>query len=275
MSGAGIVMSKLPPDLSRNSASRDTLVVSVDVLKRARQLPLGAPAKVASKEALATGAPTGASPPSLPPSWMEVATRNRERPGPPRAVYAVAGALILAVPFLVSSTRQSHVASAAPPPAPAGLTAKAAALSPAAAPPEAPASQESEHADVSCSEATALVPNQLIELDSVRVNRVLAPARQRPLAAPASKKRFFDPAAAEFAVRGVSSQLTECGADTKGKVNVAVTFAPSGVATVATVQEERLRGTPTGSCVAQHLRGARILGFDGERETITTTLMVD
>jgi hypothetical protein len=53
-----------------------------------------------------------------------------------------------------------------------------------------------------------------------------------------------------------------------------VTFAPSGDATRATVEEGPLRGTPAGSCVALRLRRIHLAPFDGRLATVRTTLVL-
>lgn len=258
-------MSNGPPDFSRNSDARDTLEVSADELKRASQLPLDVPASIppplppqADGAEHASRAP---HPSSLAPTFAPADSGGREDLAPAfRITLALAGALLLALPFVASAASQRHGAAMTP-------------RSASAAPTPAPMREDT---DRSCTEATALEPEQLIELDSVRMSLpagILSSGTNT--LRKTSVQRFFDPSAAESAVRAVSGGLRECGPNAKGHLHVAVTFAPSGSATVATVEEERLRATPTGSCVALHLRNARILAFNGRGETVRTTLLVD
>jgi hypothetical protein len=84
----------------------------------------------------------------------------------------------------------------------------------------------------------------------------------------------FDAAAALSSIRFVGAGSDECGPDAVGSVNVLVTFAPSGPATTVEIEDGPLRGTQTGSCVARRLLHARVADFDGERETVRTSVVL-
>jgi hypothetical protein len=56
-------------------------------------------------------------------------------------------------------------------------------------------------------------------------------------------------------------------------VRVAVTFVPSGQATVAVVESGTVRGTPVGSCVASKFRTAKVPPFSGPKVTVHKTMM--
>jgi hypothetical protein len=155
-----------------------------------------------------------------------------------------------------------------------------------------------ETAGLSCSEATAMVPIQLIELDAIQMTP-MAPALVAPALAPAPakpshvvtrgakaklyrvssdlgevpQKAFFDTAAATAAILMMGADLSDCGA-ARGPVDVAVTFGPSGGVSTAVVEDARLQGTLAGSCIAQHLQNTRAPEFDGEHETVRMTLML-
>jgi len=84
----------------------------------------------------------------------------------------------------------------------------------------------------------------------------------------------FDAAAALSSIRSVGARSDECGTKAVGSVNVLVTFAPSGEATTAEIEDGPLRGTQAGGCVARHLRNAHVAEFDGERETVRTSIVL-
>jgi hypothetical protein len=55
---------------------------------------------------------------------------------------------------------------------------------------------------------------------------------------------------------------------------VVITFAPSGRVTTATIGGPPFAGTPTGGCIAAALRKARVPAFEGERVTVSKTIVV-
>jgi hypothetical protein len=109
-----------------------------------------------------------------------------------------------------------------------------------------------------------------VEPRAVAVRPRTKPHRVINDAAGVPRKAFFDPWATTAAIHMMGADLSDCGA-APGPVNVAVTFAPSGNVTSAVV-EDALQGTPAGSCIAQHLRNTRAPEFDGENQTVRTTL---
>jgi hypothetical protein len=274
-------MSNGPPELSRNSETRDTLEISVDELARESQLPIHPSAHTppplppqarqpSVHHERAEVASRAAPPSSLAPTAATADSGNTEDFAPAfRVTLAIAGILVFAVPFFLGAGSSSHSEPAS--------TAAGRATTAVTAPTGLPVRENTEMA---CTEATALEPEQLIELDSVRVARsrgmseTTTPHRKGGVAS-IPKQRFFDPSAAESAVQAIGGTLRECGPEARGKVDVAVTFAPSGSATVATVEEDRLRATPAGSCVARRLREAQMPEFNGNAETVRTTLRVD
>ncbi|HEX7670435.1 MAG TPA: hypothetical protein VF395_12655 [Polyangiaceae bacterium] len=278
-----------PPEMSRDSNARDTLEVSENELKRASQLPLDPSPHTppplppqAPETRFGHEGPEDASRVTAPPSFAPTSAAagrdsgDAERLAPAfRVTLALAGALLFAVPFFLGSAKPPAVSTAR-----RSVSSVSAAATTTAATARTP-SPVGENSDLACTEATALETEQLIELDSVRVSGLASVSsgatapRKAGSARDVPRRRFFDPSAAQSAIRAVTGNLRVCGPDARGKVDVAVTFAPSGSATVATVEEDRLRATPTGSCVAQHLRDARIGGFDGTGETVRATLLVD
>jgi hypothetical protein len=80
---------------------------------------------------------------------------------------------------------------------------------------------------------------------------------------------------AKEALAAAAAEARSCGnAGTDAEyVRVAVTFAPSGKATVAVVEgDSPVRGTPAGSCVAVTMRKAVVPPFSGDRVTVRQTI---
>lgn len=109
-------------------------------------------------------------------------------------------------------------------------------------------------------------PEQFIELDEILIEGALYDKADVGDRAP------FDRAAALSAIRSITASSADCGLDAAGSINVVVTFAPSGEATSAEIENGPLVETPAGNCVAQHLLHARVPEFDGGRETVRTSL---
>jgi len=96
----------------------------------------------------------------------------------------------------------------------------------------------------------------------------------RPVRAVAAAKPF-DFTAAMNAVAAASVGPAQCGEDAIGATAVSMTFAPSGEATRAVIENGPLRGTQTGSCVARELRRVRIAPFQGgDTATVRTSVLL-
>jgi len=109
---------------------------------------------------------------------------------------------------------------------------------------------------------------QFVELDEVLIEGALYDKEN------IEGNAAFDAAAALSSIRSVGARSDECGTKAVGSVNVLVTFAPSGEATTAEIEDGPLHGTQTGSCVARRLLHARVADFDGERETVRTSIVL-
>jgi hypothetical protein len=85
----------------------------------------------------------------------------------------------------------------------------------------------------------------------------------------------FSKEAAQSALEDAAALAATCRQDdtTAGAVRVAVTFVPSGQATVAVVESGVVRGTPVGSCVAAKFRTAKVPPFSGTKVTVHKTMM--
>jgi len=86
----------------------------------------------------------------------------------------------------------------------------------------------------------------------------------------------FDRAAAAASLAQASSQASSCKkeGDPSGTTSVTVTFAPSGRVTSATLSGPPFAGTATGSCIASTLRRASVPPFEGERTTVSKTVVI-
>ena len=113
-------------------------------------------------------------------------------------------------------------------------------------------------------------------------DQALAPAAADPSSAgPASAQQAeappFDREAAMTAVAATAEQLGACydesiGAGTSG---VALTFAPTGRATVVTLEGAPVfHGTPVASCIVSRLRSVRVARFAGDKVTVHTKVTI-
>jgi hypothetical protein len=80
-------------------------------------------------------------------------------------------------------------------------------------------------------------------------------------------------AAALGAAAGVASGCRKPG-DPTGVAVVHVTFANSGRATRALVEGPPFAGTPTGGCIADALRSAKVPPYGGDRVTVTKRVVI-
>lgn len=191
------------------------------------------------------------------------------------------GLAIGAIGGLLAFHRQAApVTVAVPVSAPAPLpAARAVAAEPATPQPAAPAvPAEPEVAEPAApAPSTADLPNESppAEVAAAPERELEEPEPPAPVAeAPAI--RAFDRAAAASAVRTAAAGAAACGGgEHTGATRVAVTFAPSGRATLAVVEPgSPFAGSSVGSCIATRMRTARIPPFDGELVTVHTTLML-
>jgi hypothetical protein len=85
----------------------------------------------------------------------------------------------------------------------------------------------------------------------------------------------FSREAAQSALEDAAALAATCRQEdtTAGAVRVAVTFIPTGQATVAVVESGVVRGTPVGSCVAAKFRTAKVPPFSGTKVTVHKTMM--
>lgn len=94
--------------------------------------------------------------------------------------------------------------------------------------------------------------------------------------APTGPVGDFDPSAAAAALTAGAAQASACRkeGDPSGVASVVITFAPSGRVTSANVSGPPFAGTPTGGCIAAALRKARVPAFDGDRVTVSKTIVI-
>ncbi len=95
-----------------------------------------------------------------------------------------------------------------------------------------------------------------------------------PAAAPGTE---FDRSAAVAALKGAAAQASSCrkDGDPSGTAVLTITFAPSGRVTSAAIQGPPFAGTATGGCIASTMRHASIPAFDGDRVTVTKTVIIE
>jgi len=86
----------------------------------------------------------------------------------------------------------------------------------------------------------------------------------------------FDRAAAAAALNGSAAQASACRkeGDPSGVASVVITFAPSGRVTSANISGPPFAGTQTGGCIAAALRKARVPAFEGDRVTVSKTVVI-
>jgi predicted Zn finger-like uncharacterized protein len=100
-----------------------------------------------------------------------------------------------------------------------------------------------------------------------------APQAPPPSGEPAGP---FDRAAAATALTAGAAQASACrkDGDPSGVASVVITFAPSGRVTSANISGPPFAGTPTGGCIAAALRKARVPAFEGDRVTVSKTIVI-
>jgi predicted Zn finger-like uncharacterized protein len=104
-------------------------------------------------------------------------------------------------------------------------------------------------------------------------------ARDEPKPTPAGPTEPagpFDRAAAAAALTAGAAQASGCKkeGDPSGVASVVITFAPSGRVTSANVSGPPFAGTPTGGCIANALRKAHVPPFEGDRVTVSKTIVI-
>lgn len=104
------------------------------------------------------------------------------------------------------------------------------------------------------------------------------PAHAEPAApsTPGEPAGPFDRAAAAAALNSGAAQASSCRkeGDPSGVASVVITFAPSGRVTSANISGPPFAGTPTGGCIAAALRKARVPAFEGDRVTVSKTIVI-
>jgi hypothetical protein len=93
---------------------------------------------------------------------------------------------------------------------------------------------------------------------------------------PAEPSGPFDRAAAAAALTSAAGTASTCrkDGDPSGTASVVITFAPSGRVTSANISGPPFAGTPTGGCIAAALRKAKVPPFEGDRVTVSKTIVV-
>lgn len=160
------------------------------------------------------------------------------------------------------------------PPEPAEAPPPPAATEPplAKAPPPAPVLNSPKEAQ------TTAAPRPLPKAPAVQPSPQPAPVNPSPTRPPQSSGPSgpFDRAAAAASLAQAAAQASSCKkpGDPSGSTSVTVTFAPSGRVTSATLSGPPFAGTATGSCIASTLRRATVPPFDGDRTTVSKTVVI-
>jgi hypothetical protein len=167
--------------------------------------------------------------------------------------------------------------AAAPEPAPEPAAPPAAA--PATPEPAAPATKPAAPSYASPSPAPA-APREPSKPTSATEKPAPTPATTKPSSGkpprPTGPVGPFDRAAAASALSSAASQASSCkkSGDPSGTASVTVTFAPSGRVTSANISGPPFAGTATGGCIASTLRRATIPPFEGDRITVSKTVVI-
>jgi cytoskeletal protein RodZ len=171
-------------------------------------------------------------------------------------------------------------------PEPSALPAQSAALASSTAPPaktpgaSAVSALKAEPSERARTEARTVAESALpsgAKADSVSVETAVetdaSPEPAEPEAPPAGP---FDKTAAAQALQATATQASACRkeGDPTGVASVVVTFAPSGRVTSATITGPPFAGTSTGGCIAAALRKTKIPAFDGDRVTVSKTVVI-
>lgn len=91
-----------------------------------------------------------------------------------------------------------------------------------------------------------------------------------------SRTSAFNRKAASASIASLKAAAAACkraGGPT-GNARVAITFAPSGRVTVATIMGPPFAGTAVGGCVASRMRRAKVPAFSGKNVTVATSVPV-
>jgi hypothetical protein len=222
---------------------------------------------------------TSRHPVSLPPTVRDVEPAAPPRPTEHRKLHRtglvlVAGALL--VPFFFGIARTSSSddarAGAANPTTLAAL--ESIPVTPVLEEPARVTHATATNASID-EDIEADAPPVDVELPAVQIGSFPAPrVREARPAERGQPGRAFDFAAAMEAVASSGVGQADCGPEAVGNTTVSVTFAPSGEATRARVEDGALRGTGAGSCIALRLRRVRVAPFDGGLATVRTTIVL-
>ncbi len=204
-------------------------------------------------------APVSVAPEARPEPAAERATATPELSPPPAAEPAAPSVDPAAVAPAEELT--FNASPAKPQPGAVAINKPAA----AAADPAAPAPVESK--------PESAAPEKPAEVATPAAPQATEPTEPAEPAEPAGP---FDRAAATSALTASAGQASACRkeGDPSGVASVVVTFAPSGRVTSANISGPPYAGTPTGGCIAAALRKTRIPAFDGERVTVSKTVVI-
>jgi predicted Zn finger-like uncharacterized protein len=145
------------------------------------------------------------------------------------------------------------------------------------APKLAPATTRHETATRDASPSSLTPPKPASEPEPPAAESKPEPKERAPEpAVPSGPVGDFDPTAAAAALTSGAARASSCRkeGDPSGVASVVVTFAPSGRVTSANVSGPPFAGTATGGCIAAMLRKARVPAFEGDRVTVSKTIVI-
>jgi hypothetical protein len=285
---AGLVRVKPPPPPSDAFSARVTPVQST------MPPPMSMPARAVAESDDAVQPPNDAPPFDERPAFVEQHPRRKNWIVPATLVAAVVVALIGR--SLASRETASSSAAQAPPPTdpqtpvaarlqPSDFRGTATDPAQSAAPAVEPRTGASPEANVDPPKTEkrrkkGKLKTSVEETEPAAEEAAVEPAA--PAAPPFEAPQPPPPPGPEFSREAAQSALEDAAAlaatcrqddTTAGAVRVAVTFVPSGQATVAVVESGVVRGTPVGSCVAAKFRTAKVPPFSGTKVTVHKTMM--
>lgn len=102
------------------------------------------------------------------------------------------------------------------------------------------------------------------------------PSKPAAPSGPSTPAGPFDREAAAAALGAGAAQASSCKqpGDPSGVASVVITFAPSGRVTSANINGPPFAGTATGGCIAAALRKVHVPAFEGDRITVSKTIVI-
>jgi hypothetical protein len=245
--------------------------------------PVAAPVKAAPAEKRRSGAALWLGAAALAAGVVAVVGLRARTSAPPAAPVGI----VESSPATPAAAEPiAPVAIAEPAPAPSAEPSPAAEEPSTPAPATATVKNTAPSTSTAKSEAVKAEPNEAVKAEPATPPTsepavVAPPEPKAPVVAknappPAAPGTEFNRAAAVSALQAAAAQASSCrkDGDPSGTAALSITFAPSGRVTSANLQGPPFAGTPTGGCIASVMRRATIPAYDGDRVTVTKTIVV-